>query len=140
MDSGSIYRSRHIGDIILNRKRPSQGALGQVPKVEAGVDGEDLGGKQAVVDRTEPVRGAVLQPSVLSSKEEPAADLCGCRDDGEEHARQVEVPEVAGYLHPVVEEGDDGDGEVEGTADVVALLHVRLVHGGDHQCVSATSP
>ena len=100
----------------------------------------NLGWEKAVVDRTEPVRWAVLQSSVLSSEEEPATDLRRSRDHREEHAGQVEVPEVAGDLHAVVEEGDDGDGEVEGAPDVVALLHVRLVHCGDNQGVSTTSP
>ena len=100
----------------------------------------NLGWEKAVVDGTEPVRRAVLQSSVLSSEEEPATDLRRSRDHREEHAGQVEVPEVAGDLHAVVEEGDDGDGEVEGAPDVVALLHVRLVHCGDNQGVSTTSP
>ena len=59
---------------------------------------------------------------MFATKKESAADFCRGRDDGEEHAGKVEVPEVAGYLHPVVEEGDDGDGEVEGTAYVVSLV------------------
>ena len=100
----------------------------------------NLGWEKAVVDGTEPVRRAVLQSSVLSSEEEPATDLRRGRDHGEEHAGQVEVPEVAGDLHAVVEEGDDGDGEVERAPDVVALLHVWLVHCGDNQGVSTTSP
>ena len=100
----------------------------------------NLGWEKAVVDGTEPVRRAVLQSSVLSSEEEPATDLRRSRDHGEEHAGQVEVPEVAGDLHPVVEEGDDGDGEVEGAPDVVPLLHVGLVHSRDHQGVSASRP
>ena len=140
LDGGCINRSRHIGNVILNRERAGQGALGQVPKVEARVDGEDLSGEQAVVDWAEPVWWAVLQTSVLPSKEEPAADLRRRGDDGKEHAGQVEVPEVAGDLHPVVEEGDDGDGEVEGAPNVVALLHMGLVHSRDHQRVSSSSP
>ena len=75
LDVGCINRSWYIGNVILNRKRPGQGALGKVSEVEAGVDGEDLGGEQAVVDRAEPVRGAVLQTTMLASKEESAADL-----------------------------------------------------------------
>ena len=64
---------------------------------------------------------------MFAAKQEAAADFGRGRDDGEEHAGQVEVPEVAGDLHPVVEEGDDGDGEVESTAYVVSLdvLEVR---------------
>ena len=100
----------------------------------------NLGWEKAVVDGTEPVRRAVLQSSVLSAEEEPATDLRRSRDHREEHAGKVEVPEVAGDLHAVVEEGDDGDGEVEGAPDVVALLHVRLVHRWDNQGVSTTSP
>ena len=69
----------------------------------------------------------LLEATVFAAKQEAAADFGRGRDDGEKHAGQVEVPEVAGDLHPVVEEGDDGDGEVEGTAYVVSLnvLEVR---------------
>ena len=137
---GGVNWLGNKGNIVLHRKRPSQDSLGQLPEVEAGVDGEDLGGEEAVVDGREAVRRSVLQPPVFSTEQEPAAHLSRGRDDWEEHSVQVEVPEVAGDLHPVVEEGDDGDGEVEGAADVVPLLHVWLVHCGNHQRVSSSSP
>ena len=52
-------------------------------------------------------------------------DLSRHADHWEEHSVQVEVPEVARDFHPVVEESDDGDSEVQGHADVVALLDCR---------------
>ena len=137
---GGVNWLGNKGNIVLHRKRPSQDSLGQLPEVEAGVDGEDLGGEEAVVDGRETIRRSVFQAAVFSAKQEAAAHLSRGRDDREEHPVQVEVPVVAGDLDPVVEEGDDGDGEVEGAADVVPLLHVGLVHRGDHQRVSPTSP
>ena len=53
LDGSRVHRRRHIGNIILYGQRPGQAALRQVAEVEAGVDGQDLGGQQAVVDGAE---------------------------------------------------------------------------------------
>ena len=140
LNGGCIHGSWHIGHVILHGQRSRQHALGQVAEVEAGVDGQDLGGQQRVVDGTEALGGRVLQATVLPAEQEATADLGRGGDDGEEHAGQVEVPEVAGDLHAVVEESNDGDREVESTADVVALLDVRHLDGGDDEGVPAPGP
>ena len=61
-------------------------------------------------------------------------------DDRKEHAVEVEVPEVPRDLDPVEEEGHDGDGEVEGDADVVALLDEGLAVRGQHHRGSTARP
>ena len=45
LDVGRVNGSGNVGDVIFNRKRSRQSALGQVAEVEAGVDGKDLGGE-----------------------------------------------------------------------------------------------
>ena len=67
-------------------------------------------------------------------------DFSRAADDGEEHPVEVEVPEVSGNLHPVEKEGDDGDGQVEGDADVVALLDVGHVDAGNDEGATASGP
>ena len=55
-----------------------------------------------------------------------SVQFCASPDYWKEHAVKVEVPEVAGDLDPVEEEGHDGHGEVEGHPDVVPLLDEGL--------------
>ena len=67
-------------------------------------------------------------------------DLSWAADDRKEHSVQVEVPEVSRNLHAIEEEGDDGDGQIESHADVVALLHVGNVDAGDDEGAAASGP
>ena len=67
-------------------------------------------------------------------------DFRRAADDGEEHPVEVEVPEISGNLHPVEEEGDDGDGQVESDADVVSLLDVGHVNARNDEGTATPGP
>ena len=67
-------------------------------------------------------------------------DFSRAADDGEEHPIEVEVPEITGNLHPVEEERNDGDSQIKGDADVVALLDVGHIDAGNDEGAAASGP
>ena len=71
-------------------------------------------------------------------KQQP--DLCRAADDREEHAVEVEVPEVSRDLHSIEEEGDDWNSQVKSNSNVVALLHVGNVDAGNDQGAATSRP
>ena len=71
---------------------------------------------------------------------EISPDPCRAADDGEEHAVEVHVAEVAVDFIAVEVEGHDRHGEIQGASDHIAFADVGLRHGRMYRRVATARP